>query len=208
MKKYAILIMILFMGYHASSYAQAVDDRAVVPLSVTLNSILRLNIESGGNIEFNFNTLEQYQNGINSSLSSDQYATLLTVASSVNFDLSMGAEDTRLVSTDTVNALGGMPLGHIVYNVEMQGSLTNNNVTLTSSPTALSQIQDAEANEIVQPDGTNAGGVTANAFRVNWACGVPTSVSGFSGTEGALMGSEFTGGRYSTNIFFVLEPTD
>ncbi|MFP4019163.1 MAG: hypothetical protein ACLFUH_07930, partial [Bacteroidales bacterium] len=117
MKKLIVLLLVVFFGVNLQSFSQAVDDRAVVPVSVTLNSILRLNVESGGNVEFNFNTLEQYENGINTDYTNDQYATKLTVASSVNWDLIMGAEDDNLVSTDTVGAGGGMDLGYITYEL-------------------------------------------------------------------------------------------
>lgn len=209
MKKFVFLFMLLFMGYHVSSYAQAVDDREVVPLSVTLNSILRLNIESGGNIEFNFNTLQQYENGINYPFTDEQYSTQLTVASSVNYDLEMGAEDSRLVSTDTVNATGGMDLAHILYRVTLSSSSSFTDGTeldLYSSARPLNQIGSGIVNEIIQNNGGNAGGVTDNSFRIDWACGVPTGTIGTS--AGALMGSNMTGGRYSTNVFFILKPAD
>lgn len=214
MKKYVVLFMFIFLGHHLSSFAQAVDDRAVVPLSVTLNSILRLNIESGGNIEFNFNTLQQYQNGINTSFSNDQYQTRLTIASSVNYDLEMGAEDSRLVSTDTVDAQGGMDLEYIAYQVELDeaSSFTagsGGDLSLSAaegSPAVLSQINTGEVNEIVQNEGGNAGDVTDNAFTIQWACGIPTD--DFGDSAGSLMGSDLTGGRYSTNVFFILRPAD
>ncbi|MFP4605983.1 MAG: hypothetical protein ACLFNJ_11450, partial [Bacteroidales bacterium] len=90
MKKLIVLLLVVFFGVNLQSFSQAVDDRAVVPVSVTLNSILRLNVESGGNIEFNFNTLEQYENGISGIDQDDQYSTKLTIASSVDWDLIMG----------------------------------------------------------------------------------------------------------------------
>ena len=211
MKKYVVLFMLIFMGYQLSSFAQAVDDRAVVPLSVTLNSILRLNIESGGNIEFNFNTLNQYQNGINTSYDNDLYQTRLTVASSVNYDLEMGAEDSRLVSTDTVSTGGGMPLGYITYQVALDDGSSfsagsGNQLTLANSgaPTILTQITDGT--DLVSNSNGNAGDVTDNAFTINWACGDGTT--GITDAEGSLMGSDLTGGRYSTNVFFILRPAD
>ena len=190
------------------SYSQAVNDRAVVPVSVTLNSILRLNIESGGNVEFNFNTLEQYQNGINGLGSDDQYSTQISVASSVNWELDFGAEDGSLISTDDTSSTGGsMALDYILYQVTLTGSGDPGNYFIYSStgesgPQALHQFGSGAP--IIQNDGTNAGDVNKNAFRIDWACGVPTSVEGNS--AGNLMGSALTGGRYSTNVFFVLQP--
>jgi len=190
------------------SYSQAVNDRAVVPVSVTLNSILRLNVESGGNVEFNFNTLEQYENGINGLGSPDQYSTQISVASSVNWELQMGAEDGNLISTDDTSSTGGtMDLGYILYQITYTGSGAGGDYGITSStgesgPQALHQF--GSGTPVITNNGTNAGDVNKNAFRVDWACGVPTSVEGES--TGNLMGSALTGGRYSTNVFFVLQP--
>lgn len=208
MKKYALLLLIMFMGYHASSFAQAVDDRAVVPVSVTLNSILRLNVESGGNIEFNFNTLEQYQNGIdglpNVSGQNEQYSTKITVASSVDWDLEMGAEDDGLVSTDTVGAVASMDLSYIIYEVWYgNAGLTSSDIDVPSSgsPKALSTGTD-----IITSAAGNAGDVNQNQFTIYWGCGVPNGDA--SASAGALMGSALTGGRYSTNVFFTLKPAN
>jgi len=188
-----------------TSYSQAVDDRAVVPLSVTLNSILRLNVESGGNVEFNFNTLEQYENGISGIGEDDQYSTKLTIASSVNWDLGMGAEDDGLVSTDTVGAVGSMDLDYITYQVVYDGTgMSVGNELLVPSdgtPTNLTQIGTTDI--ITSAGDGNAGDVEQNAFRIDWACGSETD-----GAPRNLMGSDLTGGRYSTNVFFILKPAD
>ncbi|MFP4448982.1 MAG: hypothetical protein ACLFPH_09630 [Bacteroidales bacterium] len=203
MKKLIVLLLVVFFGVNLQSFSQAVDDRAVVPVSVTLNSILRLNVESGGNIEFNFNTLEQYENGISGIGNDDQYSTKLTIASSVDWDLIMGAEDDNLVSTDTVDAGGGMDLGYITYEVDdSEASISDGNeITLITSdaPVQLSSISDNTA--IIENRDGNAGDVEQNRFRIDWACGSVDDEA-----IGNLMGSDLTGGRYSTNVFFILQP--
>ncbi|MCB9002091.1 MAG: hypothetical protein H6537_09000 [Bacteroidales bacterium] len=45
------------------AFGQAVNDQAIIPVSVTLNSILRLTVVSGGNIDFVVNTIDQYTSG-------------------------------------------------------------------------------------------------------------------------------------------------
>ena len=187
------------------SYSQAVDDRAVVPVSVTLNSILRLNVESGGNIEFNFNTLQQYQNGIGTNYANDQYSTEITVASSVNYNLEMTPEDGSLTGTDdTASAQSTMPLNYISYQIDLQSSSGFSEGDQLSIPASGGTTQElsSSSTNIVENNNGNAGGVSDNAFRINWACGDP------SGTQGSLMGSTLTGGRYSTNIFFILKPAN
>ncbi|MFP3860751.1 MAG: hypothetical protein ACLFUW_08005 [Bacteroidales bacterium] len=208
MKKLIVLLLVVFFGVNLQSFSQAVDDRAVVPVSVTLNSILRLNVESGGNIEFNFNTLEQYESGISGIGENDQYSTKLTIASSVNWDLVMGAEDDGLVSTDdTTTEAGVMDLGYITYEVAYTGSDldvgTTGDVDIPSSgnATELLQLTD-DMDPIIEAVGNNAGDVNKNEFRVDWACG-----STDDNAIGRLLGSDLTGGRYSTNVFFILQPT-
>ena len=53
-----------------------------------LNSILRLNVTSGGNIEFTINNIDQYTAGI---ANGTRYDTKFTVASSVDFNVLMYA---------------------------------------------------------------------------------------------------------------------
>lgn len=206
MKKYVMIFLVLFVGYQVSSFAQAVDDRAVVPVSVTLNSILRLNIESGGNIEFNFNTLQQYQDGISGIGADDQYSTKLSIASSVDWDLRMGAEDAGLITTDSATVSTSMDLGYITYQVDLTeaGVTDGNEVTVPSVSGGATQLtQLGTADEIISSNNGNAGDVAQNSFRIDWACG-----STADNAIGNLMGSNLTGGRYSTNVFFILKPHD
>ncbi len=204
MKKFVLLMLAVLLGYQVTSFAQAVDDRAVVPVSVTLNSILRLNIESGGNVEFNFNTLEQYKNGISGIGTNDQYSTKITIASSVDWDLEMGAEDGSLISTDdTTSGAGSMDLGYITYEVQYTGSdYSTGEITIptSSGPSELKQI--SSSTEVIQKgSASNAGDINKNQFRIDWACG-----SMADNATDNLIGSSLTGGRYSTNVFFKLKP--
>jgi hypothetical protein len=50
--------------------AQAIRDRNVVPVSVNLNEVSRMVITNGGNIEFVFNSIEDYRQGISSEAAS------------------------------------------------------------------------------------------------------------------------------------------
>ena len=52
----------MFAG--VSSQAQAVRDRNVIPVAVNLNQVLRMSIYDGGNIEFVFNTIDDYRDGL------------------------------------------------------------------------------------------------------------------------------------------------
>jgi len=200
MKKYVFLFLLSILAYNASSYAQAVDDRAVIPVAVTLNSILRLNVKSGGNIEFKFNTLEQYQTGIGNT---SEYDTQISVASSVNWQLTLGAEDGYLIKTDTVSVDAGaqdMDLDYIGFTVDDDNS-SNTSTNNATSVTDLDQI--TSASPILENGGGtgNAGSAHENSFTIHWEC-----ATGTSPVLGPLLGSNLTGGRYATNVFLILEP--
>ena len=55
MKK-LFITLVLSATFLGASFGQAVADQGVIPVSVTLNQILRLNVTSGGNINFVINT--------------------------------------------------------------------------------------------------------------------------------------------------------
>jgi hypothetical protein len=88
MKKVLVgFLSLVFMGQVA--FAQPVSDNAVIPMGITLSSVLRLNVVSGGNIEFVFASVNDFQNG----LAGDMYRTNLTVESSTDWGLSVYAND-------------------------------------------------------------------------------------------------------------------
>ena len=136
MKK--LILSFLAFGIVSSGISQAVSDRTTVPLAVNLNQVLRLNVMNGGNIEFTFNTIAQYKNGINSSTApalqnaatalgggfgaGGFYMTQFTVASSNNWELHMGAEDATLIGTDDPS--NTMALDNVGYSLTSDGTHT------------------------------------------------------------------------------------
>ncbi len=198
MKRIALLLAGSFLLIANVSFSQAIDDRTVVPVAVTLNSILRLNVVSGGNIEFNFNTLADYTSGINNSAA---YDTKLTIASSVDWDLIMYAEDATLIGTDDATGGNTLPLDYIGYNISADGA---NDETLVAIPSfgttrALSNAEIA----IVGYDGTNsnAGDINANAYTIHWRC-----ATGEGDSFGNLLTEGAAADRYATNVFLILQP--
>jgi len=184
------------------SYGQAVDDRTIVPVAVTLSSILRLNVVSGGNIEFNFNTLADYENGI---ANNAEYDTRFTVASSVDWDVDIHAEDGTLVATDDMGGTG-MPLDNIGYHLmESDGTYPGDfNVNSTDDePAAL----DDDAIILVGYDGdnSNAGDINQNDFTIHWRCGTS---DGNNMNALSLLEQQLAADRYATNVFLILKPTE
>jgi hypothetical protein len=183
------------------TFAQGVSDKAVIPVAVTLNSILRLNIVSGGNIDFAFNNLMDYQNGIENS---SAYDTRFTVASSQDFNVNMVVEDDVFIGTDYADTTGGahtMPLNNVGYSMEYTGTggAAGDYTFPAVTPEALSSGQTT----IVAPAGASiAGPVTKNDFTIHWECG--TQVGGMNGQS--FLQQNLAADRYTTNVFLVLSP--
>lgn len=186
-----ITLILLSLAIVGVASAQNNNDRAVIPVGVTLNSIMRLTIVSGGNIEFSFNTIRDYEDGISYNT---QYDTRFTIASSVDYAVSLQTEDGNLIRTDLMSdTVGAGGVGDaITLNLNyLEFDLTNNGgASITgaflSGGTALSQSQT-----IIEAE---AGGQDDNDFTLRWQCGVTTS----------LLDNSPPAGRYGTNAFLIL----
>ncbi len=109
------------MGFTAS--AQAISDMAIIPIGVTLNSIARITVTSGGNIEFVVNTMDKYQNGVKNS---SAYTTTFSVASSNKFGVKLSADNDVLTpTTNTSSSAVGMPVDLIEYEMDDNKSGAN-----------------------------------------------------------------------------------
>lgn len=112
----------------------------------------------------------------------------------------MGAEDGNLLNTDST---GGavMPLDYIAYAISNDGGSISEIPSGEDNYVDLTQITSPSPAYILQYNGTdsNAGSASVNSFTISWECGTGNT------TGGALLGSNLTGGRYATNVFFILE---
>ena len=185
-----ITLILLSLAIVGVASAQNNNDRAVIPVGVTLNSIMRLTIVSGGNIEFSFNTIRDYETGI---AYNTQYDTRFTIASSVDYAVSLQTEDNSLIRTDLMSdTIGTGGAGDAVtLNLDfLEYDLTNNGGATTTiflnGGTALSQNQT-----IIEAP---AGGQDDNDFTLRWQCGVTNS----------LLTNSPPAGRYGTNAFLIL----
>lgn len=130
MKKITLLLgTALIVGAGAlvnSAGAQAIRDRNVVPVAVNLNEVLRMTITNGGNIEFVFNSIDDYKLGLSADQATSQnpqdpeallaandvasgggsgdafnfYMTEFTVAASVRWRIEWGSEEATFIGTD------------------------------------------------------------------------------------------------------------
>ncbi len=182
--------------------AQPVSDNAIIPVSVTLNSILRLNVTSGGNIEFVINNLTQYSLGIGNNA---RFTTTFTVASSVDFDVQLYSELPSLVSNT-----GGasVSLDNLGYRLEstgtgVVGSDATDSYTLCGddiNPSTVQVVTNTPFNIIQSNAGNGAGNAEKNRFELQWRFGTRES----SMNTSTLLQQSIPADRYSTNIFLVL----
>jgi hypothetical protein len=208
----AVCLGICFAG---SVMAQPVSDRAVIPLGVTLQQILRVHVTNGGNIEFVFNDINDYKNGI---ANSAFYDTDVVLASSTNWEMHFGAEDATLIGTDDPTRT--LALNNVGFTITWTGNNTccaagnqvssiTGNYDNSSTGTANGLLQyTGLAGDVLFTDGGNVGGsggdITDNAFTINWECG--TQIAGGTtpmnnGAGSSILAQSPAADRYVTNIF-------
>ena len=185
-----------------STFAQPVSDRAVIPVAVTLNQILRLNVFNGGNVEFVFNNMNDYKNGLTNG--AGQYQTDISVASSTPWSLLMWAEDASFVGND--DPTNAMSLGYVgfsilatgsnSYDVEV-GAYTNVSIVANVLTNAAASIIGCSA---IDGASNCAGDVNDNTFSIQWMAG--------TGEANMILTSFIDAGiepdRYTNNVFLDL----
>ena len=210
MKK--ILLSLMAIALSIGVYAQPISDNAIIPISVSLNSILRLNVTSGGNIDFQINSIDQFTNGISNG---PRYTTTFTVASSIDYDVLMYAEGASLIGSDL--STHTMLVGNIGYVIECTGTavvaaagdiLLNG---LVADPAVIAALNNLPATEIVSsiptPAGTGgAGDIAKNKFEIRWE--LATAAARGVSTLGTLLSQNLNPDRYSTSVFLALKAHD
>jgi hypothetical protein len=218
MKKVLIgLIGIILLGQVVK--AQPVSDNAVIPMGITVSSILRLNVVSGGNIEFVFGSLNDFANG----LAGDMYSTNFTVESSTDWGVNLYA------SSDFAGSAGTIPVGVVDYAVQDNTAVGGNAIvtssiavgsgkgtlcnlaslyTVTGSGTFVQLTNTAPAARLLEATGDgNDGPAAANNFYIRWRCGVGPASTILPNTSGAPLINDTPAqvGRSSTNVLVTLE---
>jgi len=198
MRKGAFLAIMLFCGLTA--FSQAVKDRNVIPVAVNLNQVLRMTITNGGNIEFMFNTIDDYKNGLsadaatsasaNPATSDGFYKTNFAVASSSRWALTYGAEEATFIGTDdptttlllnnvgfTISNSGNNTFcatGVVATNVANLApllSIPTNNALAVAALQVYPTVLITDAGSTDVAVGSNAGDAEDNEFTLNWRCG-------------------------------------
>jgi hypothetical protein len=166
-------------------------DNEVITITANLNTSLYLDMGSAGYmpIEFNFNTLEDYNNGLGRYGSA--YASEGSVSSTANRKLGFVAVDNFAHSDGTTT----MPLDNLGVTVEWTGS---NDVDVIAASKALADAEEL----IIEHDGTNsnAGDDAANSFTVYWEMGTK---SGNMNSQ-SIFEQDLKKGTYTVDVEFIL----
>ncbi len=230
MKK-IFLTTVAALIFSAGVFSQAVKDRQVIPVAVNLNQVLRMTITNGGNIEFVFNSIDDYRDGLsadagtsgsaNPAGSDGFYQTDFTVASSTRWQITYGSEQATFIGTD--DASQTLDLANVGFSLVNNGSHTfetagtggqgtTDTDALYSGPTncatevaALEVYPSALIEDNESATLSNAGDVTENDFSLLWRCGTSEGVATPMVTESLLNQSPSpTPDRYVTNVIFEL----
>jgi hypothetical protein len=225
MKKINFVAIMLFCGLTA--FGQAVKDRNVIPVAVNLNQVLRMTITNGGNIEFVFNTIDDYKTGLSETTKAGAvgfYETDFTVSSSTRWKLTYGSETATFMGTDVpsntlaldnvgfrLTESGAHSWGSAAQGAgtgELYSSYTLNGVDIVKLPTyPTTLIEDNNQDGSALTKGSNAGDASDNTFKLTWRAGTK---------EGATVATQMNQialidqpnvapDRYVTNVLFDLE---
>ena len=215
--------------------AQAVRDRGVLPVAVNLNLVLRFQIIDGGNIEFVFNSIEDYRIGmgargsalgtaagvgVGTTLTADQqmYRSRFTVSASRRWVLNYGAEQATFMGTDNVaNTLLLNNVGITMTGMGTHFSAATGvasvptadfilaNLTLPCALTAFPTVLITDA--AAASPFENSGSGADNDFIIFWQCGTGT-IGGVTPMNAATILQQAVSpaaDRYVTNVLFELD---
>lgn len=219
MRKLTYLVAGLLL-WGSTANAQAVRDRNVIPVAVNLNQVLRMTITNGGNIEFTFNSIDDYRFGLsgdaatsgssNPATSDPMYVTNFTVASSTRWELSYGSEQATFIGTD--NPANTLTLDNVGFGLTSNGVHTFG-TEITSAPTNdgvdISALQQFPI-VLITDNGnalSSAGDVTDNDFTMTWRAGtaeVGAAPAPMNATVLLEQNPSPTPDRYITNVLFEL----
>lgn len=185
----AAMLLFAHMGF-----GQAVNESTIIPVSVTLNAVSRLNIESGGNIKFVFTSIGDYNTGFDGS-SEAIYTTTVSVASSRNFSVNMYSEAANFLPTD--NAANIFSIDNLEYQLAWLGATPP--LSYTSIWTQMNSAPTLIIDNTTDGNGGLAGDGTENRFTIHWKIGTTSNANGTLLSQGNIAAD-----HYVANIFIEL----
>ncbi len=214
----SLFTALMFAG--STSKAQAVRDRNVIPVAVNLNQVLRMSIYDGGNIEFVFNTIDDYRDGLsgdaasasaNAATSFGFYQSSFTISSSTEWDLMYGAENATFIGVDDGTTPNTLALDNVGLQIAANGAHTLATGEIISAPTTLGTVVadlDIYPVELLGWDNTgasNAGDEADNDFTITWRCG---TAEGDMNAVSLIEQTAVDPDRYVVNVLFELLVSD
>ena len=193
-KNLTVLLAALLMG--GTAFGQAVSDRNIIPVAVNLNQVLRMTITNGGNIEFVFNTIDQYKDGISgdaavNAISADMYQTDFTISSSTRWKITYGAESGTFLGVD--DPTNTLDLDNVGFSIISNGGHFFESDAGGQGTTPTQELWDVQQNgvaglgagapaalvqyptDLIEDNNSatqaNAGDASDNSFTLVWRCG-------------------------------------
>ncbi len=193
MKKLSLSIVAVVLAL-TTALAQPISDMGIIPVGVTLNSILRLNITGGGNLEYSVNTMDHYNNGI---VAGAPYYTTFTVASSVEWSMDLYSDNASFTGVSTGATFDVDNLGYTITTTGAGGAA--NWVLLAG----VNGVTNAPVAQIIDGDGLlSAGDIVQNQFQLAWEFGTQNGTMNAS----SLLEQNITSDRYVVNVVLELYP--
>jgi hypothetical protein len=179
-----------------------------------------MSVNTGGNIEFTFNTIQQYKNGISGDLATSSsagtaaanpmYVTSFTIAASTKWRLDYGAEDATFIGVDNPANIG-LTLDNVGFSLASTGAHSFGTELLsvpTNGGTEVAALQAYAPVALITDGGNaaaNAGDATDNAFTMTWRCGTAEGTGLTTPmNQVKLIEQGLTPDRYVTNVLFNL----
>ncbi len=160
MRKFTIILAILFLIPAANIQAQATDTD-VVNFTAILASVLNLNVTSGQNQTATFDTPDKYNLGID-----DVGTTTVTMESTSDWTLEINAAD----FTDGAAAI--IPINNLGVWCEATGTHTIGAEATCSFTTLATSMGITNTDQVLIDNGTgNSGDASDNAFNLRWTMG-------------------------------------
>jgi hypothetical protein len=173
----------------ASIFAQATDNE-IITISANLNTTMALDVATEG-ITFDFNTLEEYENGMGGKNGS--YSTEVGISSTSNWEFGYKAA-TDFVHTDGTTT---MPLDNLGVTITWTGTNNAKNYC-NNNPLALENQEVRLLGQ--QGNQSNAGDEEANSFIIYWEMG---TTDGNMNNE-SLFEQDLKKGSYSVDVEFII----
>ena len=224
MKKISVVLVALF-ALIITTNGQAMRDRQVIPVAVNLNQVLRMTITNGGNIEFVFNSIDDYRDGLSAEAGNPGdafYQTDFTIASSTRWKLTYGSEQATFIGTD--NPANALDLDNVGFYLDNTGTRIFENVDDPIGTTLAASLFSAPTNngnevaalqaypiDLIEDnnsaDVSNAGDATENSFSLLWRAGTVEAQGETTPMNAVSILNQQpspSADRYVTNVIFEL----